>query len=80
MIIIRKDLAKQLSKEVCETIQPTSTKLVTVTGEVTPFYGKTVLNTEIGKQNLQHKVLLAELTMTESLVWSFLLLVTVTLC
>ena len=48
--ILNKNVLNQFSSEVRQTVQPTKTKLLSVTGEITPFLRKAVLNIEIGSQ------------------------------
>ena len=59
--ILNKHVLNQLSSEVCQSVQPTKTKLLSVTGEITPFLGKAVLNIEIGFQTLTQKFLFADI-------------------
>ena len=59
--ILNKHILNQLSSEVHQSVQPTKTKLLSVTGEVTPFLGKAVLNIEIGSQTLTQKFLFADI-------------------
>ena len=59
--ILNRSIFDRLSPEVRQTVQPTNKKLLTVTGEVTPFLGRAVLNIEIGSQSLQMNVLFADI-------------------
>lgn len=59
--ILRKGLLEQFSPQTGLSVQPTNIKLVTVTEEVTPFHGKTVLEVEIGSQKISHQMLIADI-------------------
>ena len=59
--IVRKDLLDQLSPRISQSVKPTKTKLLTVTGEITPFHGKTELVINIGSQTIPQKVLVVEI-------------------
>ena len=59
--ILNRSILDRLSPEAYQSIQPTNKKLLSVTGEVTPFLGETVLNLEIGSHDLQLKVLFADI-------------------
>ena len=59
--ILNKNVLDQFSSEVHQTVQPNKTKLLSVTGEITPFLGKAVLNIEIGSQTLIQKFLFADI-------------------
>ena len=49
--ILSSDLVQQLSPEFHENVQPTNTKLFSVTGEVTPFLGKVNIEMKLGSQH-----------------------------
>ena len=49
--ILSKSFLEKLPPDVASSVRPTKTKMLTVTGEVTPFQGKTELGLGIGKQN-----------------------------
>ncbi|MCG7878981.1 MAG: retroviral-like aspartic protease family protein, partial [Candidatus Thiodiazotropha taylori] len=59
--ILKKDFLEKFPLEVQQSIKPTNTKLLSVTGEITPFLGKTILSIEIGAQKVQQKVLVANI-------------------
>ena len=59
--ILSKDLVDQFPPDFHEEIQPTKTKLLSVTGEISPFLGKTTVTVEIGSQNVQQNVLIASI-------------------
>ena len=59
--ILSKGLVDQFPPEFHKEIQPTKTKLLSVTGEVTPFLGKTTVTVEIGSQRVQQNVLIASI-------------------
>ena len=59
--ILNGSILEQLPQKMCQTVQPTKPKLLTVIGEITPSLGKTILNIEIGFQKLQQKVLFADI-------------------
>ena len=59
--ILSKGLVDQLPLDFHEEVQPTKTKLLSVTGEITPFLGKTTVTVEIGSQKV-YEALLAETT------------------
>ena len=54
-------MVDKLSTAFHQSIQPTNTKLLTVTGEITPFLGKSNIHMKIGSQNINHQVLLADI-------------------
>ena len=59
--ILSKRLLCRFPQEFCQTIIPTNMKLLSVTGEVTPFYGKTEVIIEIGSQKVSHTILIADI-------------------
>ena len=59
--IISKNFTEKLPSDTLQSIQPTNTQMLTVTGEVTPFLGKTELDMKIGKQTFKHTVLIADI-------------------
>lgn len=59
--ILSKSMVEQLSSELCQSLQPTSIKMLTVTGEVTPFLGKAEIDLKIGLQTIRHNVLVADI-------------------
>ena len=59
--ILSSDLVQQLSPEFHENVQPTNTKLLSVTGEVTPFLGKANIEMKLGSQHFQHSVFVADI-------------------
>ncbi|MEW8547073.1 MAG: retropepsin-like aspartic protease, partial [Candidatus Thiodiazotropha sp.] len=59
--ILSKALLARLPSDISFSVQPTNTKMLTVTGEVTPFLGKSEIEFEIGTQNLKHKALIADI-------------------
>lgn len=59
--ILSKDLMARLPSDTSLSVQPTNIKMLTVTGEVTPFLGKTEMEFGIGTQKLKHKALIADI-------------------
>ena len=59
--ILSEDLVNRFPPDFHEEIQPTKTKLLSVTGEISPFLGKTTVTVEIGSQNVQQNVLIASI-------------------
>ena len=59
--ILRKGLLEEFSPQAGLSVQPKNINLVTVTGEVTPFHGKKVLEVEIGSQKIFHQMLIADI-------------------
>ena len=59
--ILSKDLMARLPSDTSLSVQPTNIKMLTVTGEVTPFLGKTEMEFGIGTQTLKHKALIADI-------------------
>ena len=59
--ILGKSFLEKLPSDIDFSVRPTKTKMLTVTGEVTPFQGKTELELGIGKQKLKHTVLIADI-------------------
>ena len=59
--ILGKSFLEKLPSDIDLSVRPTKTKMLTVTGEVTPFQGKTELELGIGKQKLKHTVLIADI-------------------
>ena len=54
-------MLQKLPSETNTSVEPTTLKMLTVTGEVTPFLGKMDLNLTIGTQKLKHNVLIADI-------------------
>ena len=52
---------ERMPVHITSSVQPTNTKMLTVTGEVTPFLGKTEHELKIGKQKLKHTLLIADI-------------------
>ena len=59
--ILSKKFLSRFPQEFCQTIIPTNMKLLSVTGEVTPFHGKTEVIIEIGSQKIPHTILIADI-------------------
>ena len=59
--ILSKGLVDQFPPDLHEEVQATKTKLLSVTGEITPFLGKTTVTVEIGSQKVQQNVLIASI-------------------
>ena len=59
--ILSKEMLQKLPTETNTSVEPTTLKMLTVTGEVTPFLGKIDLNLTIGTQKLKHSVLIADI-------------------
>ena len=59
--ILSKKFLSRFPQEFCQTIIPTNMKLLSVTGEVTPFHGKTEVIIEIGSQKVPHTILIADI-------------------
>ena len=59
--ILNRNVYEQLSAEARNLVQSTNKKLLTVTGETTPFIGQAVLNLEIGAQSLPINILFADI-------------------
>ena len=59
--ILSNDLIEKLPSDISSSVKPTDTQMLTVTGEVTPFLGKTDLEFEIGTQKLTHQFLIADI-------------------
>ena len=59
--ILSRSLIERMPAHVSSSVQPTNTKMLTVTGEVTPFLGKTEHELNIGKQKLRHTLLVADI-------------------
>ena len=60
--IMGKSFLEKLPSDIGFSVRPKKqTKMLTVTGEVTPFQGKTELELGIGKQKLKHTVLIADI-------------------
>ena len=59
--ILSKEMLQKLPSETNTLVEPTTLKMLTVTGEVTPFLGKMDLNLTIGTQKLKHNVLIADI-------------------
>ena len=53
--ILSTAMVDKLSTAFHQSIQPTNTKLLTVTGEMTPFLGKSNIHMKIGSQNINHQ-------------------------
>ena len=61
MTILGKSFLEKLPSDIGFSVRTTKTKMLTVTGEVTPFQGKTELELGISKQKLKHIVLIADI-------------------
>ena len=59
--ILSKEMLQKLPSETNTLVEPSTLKMLTVTGEVTPFLGKMDLNLTIGTQKLKHNVLIADI-------------------
>lgn len=59
--ILKKELLEQFPPDICQNVKPTNLKLLSVTGEVTPFLGEVTLGLEIGSQKVQQKILFADI-------------------
>ena len=59
--ILSRSLIERMPAHVSSSVQPTNTKMLTVTGKVTPFLGKTEHELNIGKQKLRHTLLVADI-------------------
>ena len=59
--ILNRSVYEKLSAEARNLVQSTNKKLMTVTGETTPFIGRAVLNLEIGAQSLPINILFADI-------------------
>ena len=59
--ILSRNLMERLPPDVTSSVQPTKTKMLTVTGEVTSFLGKTEKELSIGKQKIKHTLLVADI-------------------
>ena len=59
--ILSKSFLEKLPPDVASSVRPTKTKMLSVTGEVTPFQGKTELELCIGNQKLKHTLLVADI-------------------
>ena len=59
--ILNRSVYGKLSAEACNLVQSTNKKLLTVTGETTPFISQAVLNLEIGAQSLPINILFADI-------------------
>ena len=59
--ILGKHLLDQLPRDITSSIEHTKTKMLTVTGEVTPFLGKADFELGIGNQHLTHTLLIADI-------------------
>ena len=59
--ILSRSLMERMPVHITSSVQPTNTKMLTVTGEVTPFLGKTEHELKIGKQKLKHTLLIADI-------------------
>ena len=86
--ILGKRFLERLPSDLGLSVRPTKTKMLTVTGEVTHFQGKTELELGIGKQKFKHTVLIADiendgiliLKMMVSWGWIFSILINVIWC
>ena len=58
---VRKDLLDIWPREHLPHLTPVNTQLITATGECSPFYGKAKINITLGRQNLQHEILFADI-------------------
>lgn len=59
--ILSKNFIDKLPRDITSSVKHTNTKMLTVTGEINPFLGKTELELGIGKQTLKHTLLIADI-------------------